>query len=159
MQLIEETRFFADPDLLILSFSEPSSVVSTPVRKSQRLLLASFRILTSMEDTPPNPNFPIARRSWRLAKRARLNWLERHQHQFNFAIHLLGIPLAISGVILLFLVDWYWGAALFVLGYLFQWCGHLVEGNDVGEWIVIKKALGLRTVAISPKYSAVKNDD
>ena len=109
-----------------------------------------------MDDTPPKPRFPLARRSWGFARSARLNWLVRHQHQFNFALHLLGIPLAIVGLILPFFVDWYWGAAAFVLGYIFQWAGHLVEGNDVGEFILIKKALGLPTVAVAPQY-AVKN--
>ncbi len=109
-----------------------------------------------MDNTPPKPRFPLARRSLRFAKSARLNWLERHQHQFNFALHLLGIPLAIVGLILPFFVEWYWGAAALVLGYLFQWAGHLVEGNDVGEFILIKRALGLPTVAVAPRY-AVKN--
>ena len=103
------------------------------------------------EATPSRQRFPLARRSWRLAKAVRLNWLERHEHWFNFAIHMLGIPLAIAGLILFFFVDWYWAAGALVLGYLFQWSGHLVEGNDVGEMIPIKKALGLRTVAIAPR--------
>ena len=39
-------------------------------------------------------------------------WRERHQHPFNFAVHLLGIPLAVSGVVLLCVLpweQWYWG--------------------------------------------------
>jgi len=106
-----------------------------------------------MEESTNTTRFPLARHSWRFAKKARLNWLERHQHWFNFAIHMLGIPLAITGLILPFFVDWYWGAAAFVLGYIFQWSGHLVEGNDVGEFILVKKALGLKTVAVAPKYA------
>ncbi len=106
-----------------------------------------------MDEPAPRPRFPLARRTARFAKAARLNWLQRHQHGFNFAIHMLGIPLAIVGLILPFFVEWYWGAGAFVLGYLFQWSGHLVEGNDVGEMIPVKKALGLRTVAIAPQYA------
>ena len=117
----------------------------------------AIRYSEVMNEAQPKPRFPIAERSWRFAKAARLNWLERHQHEFNFALHMLGIPLAITGLILLFFFDWYWGAAAFVLGYLFQWSGHLVEGNDVGEFIVIKKALGLRTVAVSPKFKPEQN--
>ena len=105
-----------------------------------------------MEETQPKPRFPIAHHSLRFAKAARLNWVERHQHWFNFALHMLGIPLAITGLILPFFVEWYWGAAAFATGYIFQWAGHLVEGNDVGEMIPIKKALGFRTVAIAPKH-------
>jgi len=47
--------------------------------------------------------------------------------------------------------DWYWGAAAFVLGYVLQWIGHRVEGNDLGEWAAIKRLLGLPYVAIAPK--------
>src|SRR5438034_11637326 len=71
------------------------------------------------------------------------NWRERHQDPFNFAIHLIGIPLTVVGVCLLFLVDWYWGVGAFVLGYLLQFIGHCVEGNDLGEWAGIKRLLGL----------------
>jgi hypothetical protein len=80
------------------------------------------------------------------------NWLQRHRHPFNFWIHLIGIPLAVAGVVLLFFVPWYWGVAAFVLGYLLQYVGHLVEGNDVGEWAAIKRLIGLPYVSISPRW-------
>ncbi|MBX9579267.1 MAG: DUF962 domain-containing protein [Gemmataceae bacterium] len=94
--------------------------------------------------------FPIARRLFGFAARARRNWLDRHRHPFNFWIHLVGIPLAVAGVPLLFLAPWYWGVGTLVVGYFLQWIGHRVEGNDVGELIPIKRALGLTTVAIAP---------
>lgn len=97
-------------------------------------------------------NFPIARRLIAFGQRARANWLLRHQHPANFWIHMLGIPLAFLGVILLFFLDWPWGLAAIGLGYLLQWIGHRVEGNDVGELIPIKRALGLKTVSIAPQY-------
>src|SRR5262245_12391127 len=78
-------------------------------------------------------------------------WLVRHQHPFNFAIHLIGIPVAVAGIPLLFIWPW-WGVAALVLGYFLQWLGHHVEGNDVGEWAGIKRLLGLPYVAISPRY-------
>lgn len=98
-------------------------------------------------------SFPIARKLWLFAKKALANWRERHQHPFNHAIHLLGIPMTLVGLALLFVLDWYWGVGLFVLGYLFQWVGHRVEGNDVGELIPVKKALGLPVVAVVPRSS------
>jgi hypothetical protein len=104
-----------------------------------------------MSDDRQGYSFPIARRAWRFAKKARANWLERHRHPFNFAIHLLGIPMALVGLVLLFALPWYWGVGLFVLGYLFQFLGHRVEGNDVGELIPIKRALGLPVVAVVPR--------
>ena len=96
----------------------------------------------------PTPGRPIRR----LLRKAMRNWLERHQHPFNFAIHLLGIPLAVSGLFLLFVLPWYWGLAAFVLGYLLQYAGHAVEGNDVGEWAAIKRMLGLPYVGIAPRW-------
>jgi hypothetical protein len=87
-------------------------------------------------------------------RRAFYNWLERHQHPFNRGIHLLGIPLAFAGIVLLFVWwdEWYWGLAAFVGGYVLQWLGHLVEGNDLGEWAGIKRVLGLPYVSIAPQY-------
>ncbi|MFO0825594.1 MAG: Mpo1-like protein [Gemmataceae bacterium] len=98
------------------------------------------------------PSFPIARKLFRFAKRARRNWLDRHQNTFNFWIHMLGIPVAVAGIPLLFLTDWYWGVGALVVGYVLQWIGHCVEGNDVGELIPLKRLLGLPVVAIAPQY-------
>ena len=99
--------------------------------------------------------FPIARKLLAFAGRARRNWLERHQTPANFWIHMLGIPLAVAGVALLFFVEWYWGVGAIVLGYLLQWIGHRIEGNDVGELIPLKRLLGLPVVAIAPGKSVI----
>lgn len=88
-------------------------------------------------------------------RRALSHWRRRHQHPFNFALHLVGIPLALAGVVLFFTLEWsewYWGAAAFAGGYVLQWLGHRVEGNDLGEWAAIKRLLGLSYVAIAPRY-------
>jgi hypothetical protein len=100
-------------------------------------------------------SFPIARMLLRFAGRARRNWLERHQNPANFWIHMIGIPLACAGVALLFVADWYWGVAALVLGYLLQWIGHRIEGNDVGELIPLKRLLGLPVVAVVPRSAPV----
>jgi len=105
----------------------------------------------AMSEPTPRKRFPIARKTWKFAKKAIRNWRERHRHPFNFGIHLIGIPLTLIGLGLLPFLAWYWGIGLFVLGYLFQFLGHLVEGNDVGELIPIKKLLGLPVVAIVPR--------
>jgi uncharacterized membrane protein YGL010W len=76
----------------------------------------------------------------------------RHQDRRNFAIHLLGIPLAVGGVVMLFF-DWRWGLSGLVVGYFLQWVGHIWEGNDVGEWAALKRLFGLPTVAISPRFA------
>ncbi len=108
-----------------------------------------------MPDPSPSEarkRFPIARAAWRFVRKAVGNWRLRHQLPFNFWIHMIGIPLAVTGVVLLFLVEWYWGVAAFVLGYFLQYLGHRAEGNDVGEWAGIKRLLGLPCVSISPRW-------
>src|SRR5947207_7112 len=105
-----------------------------------------------MSDTPPSQrqNFPIARAVASFARRAVANWRERHQLPFNFWIHMIGIPFAVAGVVVLFFEPW-WGLGCFFLGYLLQWIGHRAEGNDVGELVPIKRLLGLPYVAIAPR--------
>lgn len=92
-------------------------------------------------------------------KQAIENWMERHQHPVSFWLHMIGIPLAVGGLILggVQLLQWRWDlwwrpTALIALGYLLQWIGHRIEGNDVGEIILVKKLLGMPYVAISPRY-------
>jgi hypothetical protein len=85
------------------------------------------------------------------------NWLERHQHPFNFGIHLIGIPLALAGLALFFFAPWPWALAALIGGYVLQWLGHLIEGNDMGEWAGIKRMLGLPYVAIAPKRDAASS--
>jgi hypothetical protein len=96
--------------------------------------------------------FPIARKLLAFAGRARQNWLARHQNAFNFWIHMVGIPLAVVGLPLLVVAPWYYGAGAIGAGYFLQWLGHRVEGNDVGEFIPVKRLLGLPVVAIAPRY-------
>jgi hypothetical protein len=101
--------------------------------------------------SPRRNNFPIARAIGRFARRAVGNWRERHQLPFNFWIHMIGIPLALAGVVVLFFEPW-WGLGGLVLGYLLQWIGHRAEGNDVGEIVPIKRLLGLPYVSIAPRW-------
>jgi hypothetical protein len=87
----------------------------------------------------------------RFLRRRWEGWRLRHQLPFNFAIHLLGIPLAVAGVGLLFW-DWRWGLGAFLLGYVLQYVGHRVEGNDLGEWAAVKRLFGLPYVGIAPRW-------
>ena len=104
-------------------------------------------------ETPAKP--PL---TWRRPLRKILrNWRERHRDPFNFWIHMVGIPVAVAGLLLLCFgwigdVPWYWGVGGLVLGYLLQYIGHRVEGNDVGEWAAIKRLLGLPYVGIAPRW-------
>jgi hypothetical protein len=105
-------------------------------------------------DTPNSPQqrFPIVRAIGKFALRAVDNWRQRHQLPFNFWIHMIGIPVAVASLPLLFFDVW-WGLAALFVGYLLQWIGHCAEGNDVGEFIPIKRLLGLPYVAIAPLSS------
>lgn len=97
------------------------------------------------------------------------NWRERHQTRVSQVLHAIGIPLAVAAVLLAGwqLVLWRWDlwwrpAGLLFLGYLLQWLGHRYEGNDVGEFIVIKKWLGRPYVAVAPRFqtpSATRSAD
>jgi len=112
---------------------------------------------TTQPPPPADPAAPAPRRRplLRFLRRRLQGWRLRHQLPFNFAIHLVGIPLAVTGVALLVWpgLPWYWGAGAIALGYLLQWVGHRAEGNDVGEWAAVKRLLGLPYVGIAPRWS------
>jgi hypothetical protein len=76
--------------------------------------------------------------------RGRVGWfvrdyLSRHEDPRSQALHLVGVPLAPIGCTYLLLRGRYrqaWRA--FLVGYSLQWLGHRLEGNEVGEWILVK---------------------
>lgn len=111
----------------------------------------TMTLTTSPAASPPST--PPRRPLLAFLRRRLDGWLLRHQLPFNFYIHLVGIPLAVSGVVLLFMLPWYWGVSAFVLGYLLQYVGHCAEGNDLGEWAAIKRLLGLPYVGIAPRWN------
>jgi uncharacterized membrane protein YGL010W len=68
------------------------------------------------------------------------NWVERHRDPRSFALHLIGIPCTILGVLLmpiyLFLLSLSLFAValfLFVGGFLIQFLGHGLDGSEPGE--------------------------
>jgi hypothetical protein len=87
------------------------------------------------------------------------HWLQRHRHPASLCLHLIGIPLTVACVPLAMVQlaqdrwDLWWRPAVLLgVGYLLQWIGHLVEGNDMGEVILVKKWLGRPYIAVSPRY-------
>jgi uncharacterized membrane protein YGL010W len=77
------------------------------------------------------------------------NWLERHDGRLNFLLHMIGIPISITGFLLLPLVvptlslrGIGLALGLFVGGYVLQFLGHWLEGTDPGEIILVKRRLG-----------------
>ncbi|HEV3262440.1 MAG TPA: Mpo1-like protein [Gemmataceae bacterium] len=100
----------------------------------------------------PHGSSPSPPLSWRRPlRRVVRNWLERHRHPVNLCTHLIGIPLAVAGVVLLFFLPLWVGLVATCLGYLLQYIGHWVEGNDVGEWVAVKRLLGRPYVSIAPR--------
>lgn len=86
------------------------------------------------------------------------NYRSKHQHPLNRLCHAVGIPLILISVPLLF-YSWRWALAVFVVGWIFQFVGHFIEGNQpaffrhpvyllVGPWWLIRRAaqaVGLMT--------------
>jgi hypothetical protein len=82
-------------------------------------------------------------------------------------LHYVGIPLTVAAVVLaaVQLVAWRWDlwwrpAVLLGVGYALQYVGHVLEGNDMGEVVLVKRLLGRPYVAISPRHDSrtVDND-
>ncbi|MBP7934316.1 MAG: DUF962 domain-containing protein [Phycisphaerae bacterium] len=86
-------------------------------------------------------------------------YLQRHQHVASRILHAIGIPTTLAALVLagVQLAQWRWDlwwrpATLLGLGYLLQYVGHLIEGNDMGEVVLLKKWLGKPYVAVSPRF-------
>ena len=84
-------------------------------------------------------------------------WLKRHQHPVSFLLHLVGVPMTMLAIVPLLwnifsFEMWCWAALLFLAGYALQFLGHVIEGNDMGELIILKKWMGKPYVAISPRF-------
>jgi len=84
-------------------------------------------------------------------------WRRRHQHPRSLALHVVAIPMIpLAGVLAAIqLADgawslWWRPVTLLATSYGMQWIGHRIEGNDMGEIILIKKMLGKPYVAVAP---------
>ncbi len=94
------------------------------------------------------------------------NWLARHRHPTSLILHLVGIPQTVAaGIVAAMAVaggaGWLWilAAGLVVCGYVLQFIGHGIEGNDAGEVIIIKKILGKPYKAISDQITKTKGPE
>jgi uncharacterized membrane protein YGL010W len=96
----------------------------------------------------------FTRISYQFGPRWLRRWLERHQHPVSFALHVVGIPMTVAAIPVLLAGAIGWAAGLFLIGYLLQFIGHAIEGNDAGEWILVKRLLGRPYVAVSPRWQA-----
>lgn len=86
------------------------------------------------------------------------NYIARHQNRANQALHLVGVPLTfLVSAALLIQREWAWAAVAFVGGYVLQFLGHAIEGNDAGEMVLLKKWLGRPYVEFGPRVKRVKD--
>jgi uncharacterized membrane protein YGL010W len=78
------------------------------------------------------------------------NYKAKHQHPLNKLAHTIGIPTILLSLPLFFFT-WRWALVLFIVGWAFQFIGHLVEGNQpaffrnpmyllVGPWWLVRRA-------------------
>ena len=89
-----------------------------------------------------------------MLRRFVVNYVQRHQNRANQLLHLVGVPLTfVVSVVLLVNREWGWAAAAFVGGYVLQFVGHAIEGNDAGETVLVKKLLGRPYVEFAPTTS------
>jgi Protein of unknown function (DUF962) len=80
-----------------------------------------------------------------------VDYFSRHTNNWNRALHVVGVPLApFLFLYLLATGQLYRAAAAFVAGYLLQWIGHTIEGNEVGEVILAKWIARKLVAAVTP---------
>ena len=78
-----------------------------------------------------------------MLRRILINYVERHRNRANQALHLVGVPLTfVVSIVFLVRQQWLWAVGCFLGGYVLQFIGHILEGNDAGELILVKKLLG-----------------
>ena len=84
----------------------------------------------------------------------------KHRHPLNRLMHSIGIPMIVVSLPLFFF-SWRWALALFVVGWIFQFVGHWIEGNQpaffrnpiyllIGPLWVARRALSTIGLAAKP---------
>jgi len=87
------------------------------------------------------------------------NYIARHRNRTNQLLHVVGVPTSYVASVV-FLVEKQWLAALgcFVGGYVLQFIGHAIEGNDAGEVILVKRLLGRPYIEFGPDSKLSSSD-
>ena len=84
------------------------------------------------------------------------NYRERHLHPGNQLFHLVGLP--VTFILPIHFLVWHkqydasWALIAFVVGYVLQFIGHAIEGNDAGELILLKRWSGRPYVEFGPRH-------
>lgn len=93
-----------------------------------------------------------------MIKRFLSNYLARHRNRANQVLHVIGVPLTfIASAVFAGRGEWWPAAGCFVGGYIFQFVGHAIEGNDAGELILVKRFLGIPYVEFGPESGMSKS--
>jgi uncharacterized membrane protein YGL010W len=85
------------------------------------------------------------------------NYKSKHRHPLNKLSHSVGMPMIVVSVPLFFF-SWRWALVFFVAGWVFQFIGHAIEGNQpaffrnplyllIGPWWLVRRTaevVGLR---------------
>jgi uncharacterized membrane protein YGL010W len=88
------------------------------------------------------------------------NYKAKHRHPLNRFCHSIGIPIIVISLPLFF-IKWQWALALFVAGWILQFVGHAIEGNQpaffknpvyllVGPLWLVRRAAAAIGLARSP---------
>lgn len=96
-----------------------------------------------------------------MLKRFIANYLPRHRHPVNQILHAVGVPLSflVAPILLAIGMPWWTHVGCFVVGYLLQFAGHAVEGNDAGEIVFAKRLLGLSYNEYAPSANRSSDPD
>src|SRR5688572_32679892 len=57
------------------------------------------------------------------------NYKAKHKHPLNKLTHSIGIPMIVISLPL-FCFNWRWALGLFIVGWILQFVGHAIEGNQ-----------------------------
>ena len=85
------------------------------------------------------------------------DWMARHRDPISFALHMIGIPPTLLGILLIpvyltlgsipiFLL----ALACFVGGYLIQFTGHMIDATEPGEIAYLRRKLGWTYAKVAP---------
>lgn len=91
----------------------------------------------------------------------------KHRHPLNRLTHSFGIPMIVLALPVVFF-SWRWALALFVGGWILQFVGHAIEGNQpaffrnpvyllVGPWWLARRALAAIGIGKAPTAAHTKH--
>ncbi len=93
------------------------------------------------------------------------NYKAKHKHPINRLLHNFGIPMIVIALPVVFF-NWRWGLGLFVVGWIFQFAGHIIEGNQpaffrnpiyllVGPIWLVRRALSAIGIGAKPNEEKI----